>query len=97
MSIRIVATGGTFDKHYDAVKGVLGFDKTHLPQVLAQARITLPVAVEELMLLDSLDMRDSDRARILQACSQADYVDQQVQNAVKQARKAISSLKQQLH
>lgn len=71
MSIRIVATGGTFDKHYDAVKGVLGFDKTHLPQVLAQARITLPVTVEELMLLDSLDMQDSDRARILQACTQA--------------------------
>ena len=71
MSIRIIATGGTFDKHYDAVKGVLGFDKTHLPQVLAQARITLPVAVQELMLLDSLDMQDGDRERILQACSQA--------------------------
>lgn len=71
MSIRIVATGGTFDKHYDAVKGVLGFDKTHLPQVLAQARISLPVAIQELMLLDSLDMQESDRQRILQTCSQA--------------------------
>lgn len=71
MSIRILATGGTFDKHYDAVKGVLGFDKTHLTQVLVRARITLPVALEELMLLDSLDMQDTDRARILQACNQA--------------------------
>ena len=35
--------------------------------------------------------------RAMQACSQGDYVDQQVQNAVRQARKAISSLKQQLH
>lgn len=71
MSIRILATGGTFDKHYDAVKGVLGFDKTHLTEVIARARMTLPVVVEELMLLDSLDMRDADRARILEACSQA--------------------------
>jgi L-asparaginase len=71
MSIRIVATGGTFDKHYDAVKGILGFDKTHLPQVLTQARVTVPITVQELMLLDSLDMQDADRARIQQACSQA--------------------------
>ncbi|HJV75510.1 MAG TPA: hypothetical protein VJ654_14890 [Noviherbaspirillum sp.] len=35
--------------------------------------------------------------RAMQACSEGDYVDQQVQNAVRQARKAISSLKQQLH
>lgn len=35
--------------------------------------------------------------RAIQACSQGDYVDQQVQNAVRQARKAISTLKQQLH
>jgi hypothetical protein len=35
--------------------------------------------------------------RAMQACSQGDYVDQQVQNAVRQARKAISTLKQQLH
>lgn len=71
MSFRIIATGGTFDKHYDAVKGALGFDKTHLPQVLGQARVTVPVEVQELMLLDSLDMQDADRARILQACGAA--------------------------
>lgn len=35
--------------------------------------------------------------RAMQACTQGDYVDQQVQNAVRQARKAISTLKQQLH
>lgn len=35
--------------------------------------------------------------RAIQACNQSDYVDQQVQNAVRQARKAISSLKQELH
>lgn len=35
--------------------------------------------------------------RAMQACSQGDYVDQGLQNAVRQARKAISSLKQQIH
>jgi L-asparaginase len=71
MSVRIIATGGTFDKHYDAVKGVLGFGQTHLPQMIAQARVTVPVTVQELMLLDSLDMQDDDRALVLQACGVA--------------------------
>jgi hypothetical protein len=35
--------------------------------------------------------------RAMQSFGQGDYVDEQVQNAVRQARKAISSLKQQLH
>ncbi len=35
--------------------------------------------------------------RAMQACTQGDYVDEQVQNAVRQARKAISTLKQQIH
>jgi len=39
--------------------------------------------------------RIGDRA--MQACTQGGYVDEQVQMAVRQARKAISSLKQQLH
>lgn len=35
--------------------------------------------------------------RAMQACSQGSYVDDQVKNAVRQARKAISAMKQQLH
>ncbi|RJF96072.1 hypothetical protein [Noviherbaspirillum saxi] len=35
--------------------------------------------------------------RAMQACSQTEYVDVQLQNAVRQARKAISTLKQHLH
>lgn len=35
--------------------------------------------------------------RALQAFGQVDYVDAALQNAVRQARKAISSFKQQLH
>ena len=43
---RIIVTGGTFDKHYDAIKGELTFKETHLPAILEQARVTLPVAIE---------------------------------------------------
>ncbi|MFP5394360.1 MAG: asparaginase domain-containing protein [Gammaproteobacteria bacterium] len=68
MSLRIIATGGTFDKHYDELSGKLGFGKSHLPEVIARSRMTVPVVLEELPLLDSLDMQDSDRERVLAAC-----------------------------
>ena len=68
MTIRIIATGGTFDKHYDAIAGKLDFAETHLPAVIARARITVPVALDTLPLLDSLDMQDADRQRVLVAC-----------------------------
>lgn len=68
MTLRIIAAGGTFDKHYDALSGQLGFADSHLPQAIARARITTPLALEILPLLDSLDMQDGDRQRILAAC-----------------------------
>lgn len=68
MSLRIIATGGTFDKHYDEIAGQLGFSESHLPDVIARARITTDVSLETLRLLDSLEMQDDDRQRVLQAC-----------------------------
>lgn len=68
MAVRIIATGGTFDKQYNPVEGVLGFDKSHIPQMLAQGRVCSPFVFESLRLLDSLDMTDTDRKQILQAC-----------------------------
>lgn len=68
MTLRILATGGTFDKHYNALKGTLGFGASHLPDAIARARITVPVELEQLPLLDSLDMGDADRERVLASC-----------------------------
>lgn len=68
MTLRILAAGGTFDKHYDAIAGQLGFADSHLPDVIKRARLTLPTELEVLPLLDSLDMQDADRQRILAAC-----------------------------
>ena len=68
---RIIVTGGTFDKHYDAIKGELTFKQTHLPAILEQARVTIPVAIEINQLIDSLHMTDEHRVRVLEACRAA--------------------------
>ncbi|TFW28235.1 asparaginase domain-containing protein [Massilia horti] len=71
MTLRIIATGGTFDKHYNELNGVLGFSESHLPEVIKRTRMTIPAQLEVLPLLDSLDMQDADRARVLAACEAA--------------------------
>jgi L-asparaginase len=68
---RIIVTGGTFDKHYDAIKGELTFKDSHLPAILEQARVTLPVALEINQLIDSLHMTDDHRRGVLAACTVA--------------------------
>jgi L-asparaginase len=71
MTLRILATGGTFDKQYDPIKGALSFASSHLPQVIERARLTVPLQLEQLFLLDSLDMQDADRTRVCAACERA--------------------------
>ena len=68
MTLRLIATGGTFDKHYNELNGVLGFAESHMPEVIKRARLTIPVELQVLPLLDSLDMQDPDRQRVLDAC-----------------------------
>ncbi|MBL8516708.1 MAG: asparaginase [Betaproteobacteria bacterium] len=71
MATRIIVTGGTFDKHYDAIKGELTFKNSHLPQILEQARITIPVEIVINQLIDSLHMTDEHRQNVLAACRHA--------------------------
>jgi L-asparaginase len=71
MALRILATGGTFDKHYDEIAGKLSFGASYLPAVIERTRMTIPVMLGQLPLLDSLDMRDEDRQRILDSCRAA--------------------------
>ena len=71
MSLRIIATGGTFDKSYDPLTGALVFVESILPVAIARARVTLPVSFEPLLALDSLDMNDAHRAQILSACERS--------------------------
>ena len=67
--IRIFVTGGTFDKTYDEISGKLAFDQTHLPEMLRLGRSRVETTVETLMMIDSLDMTDDDRARIVTSCA----------------------------
>ena len=68
MPLRIIATGGTFDKRYDPLAGTLGFGATHLHELVARARIASAVEIEAPMMIDSLDMTDAHRQAILEAC-----------------------------
>ncbi|MBL8998350.1 MAG: asparaginase [Gemmatimonadales bacterium] len=69
MAIRILVTGGTFDKQYDEVRGTLAFRETNVEHVLARGRCRLDVRVEVLMLVDSLEMTAEQRAAIVRACA----------------------------
>lgn len=68
MTIRIIITGGTFDKLYDAVSGTLTFRDTHLPAILEAARCVVPTILEINQLVDSLDMVEANRLAIRDAC-----------------------------
>ena len=63
--IRVFVTGGTFDKEYDELTGRLFFRNTHLPEMLRLARCRAPLELQTLMMVDSLDMTDEDRRRIV--------------------------------
>ena len=71
MAIRLFITGGTFDKDYDEIEGQLHFRDTHAHEMLRLGRCRLEIAVRTLMMIDSLDMTDDDRRRILESCRQA--------------------------
>ena len=72
MSVRIFITGGTFDKEYNELTGQLYFKDSHLPEVLQLGRCLVPVDIRTLMLIDSLEMTDIDRALIARHCMDAD-------------------------
>jgi L-asparaginase len=66
--LRLLVTGGTFDKEYDEISGSLFFKDTHVPEMLRLGRCRVPVTVETVMLIDSLQMTDADRAAIAERC-----------------------------
>ncbi|MEP7116859.1 MAG: asparaginase domain-containing protein [Acidobacteriota bacterium] len=66
--IRILVTGGTFDKEYDEVRGRLFFKDSHVQEMLAKGRSRVPVSVRTLMMIDSLEMTETDRALVVDQC-----------------------------
>src|SRR6266480_3427504 len=72
MSIRILVTGGTFDKEYNEITGKLYFKDTHIAEMLRLGRSQVEVTIRTIMMVDSLEMTDNDRALIVQNCVQSE-------------------------
>lgn len=72
MSIKILITGGTFDKEYDELNGTLYFNETHLPEMLKLGRCTVKVEVKTAMMIDSLEMTDIQRKIIVDLCDRCE-------------------------
>ena len=72
MTVKILATGGTFDKEYDEIEEKLVFKETHIQDMLKKGRCEIKVSIRTLMLIDSLHMTTADRQLILETCKKSD-------------------------
>lgn len=72
MAIRLLITGGTFDKDYDELAGKLYFLDTHVHEMLKLGRCRLEIRVRTVMMVDSLEMTDSDREIIKGVCGKSE-------------------------
>ncbi len=72
MATRIFVTGGTFDKEYNELTGQLFFKDTHIQELLKLGRCKVDLSIRTLMLIDSLEMTDTDRNIIVESCKRAD-------------------------
>ena len=62
--VTVLTTGGTIDKIY-TVAGELETGPPAVQELLDRGRPGLPVTIESVMAMDSLDMTDADRERLL--------------------------------
>ena len=72
MPVRIFVTGGTFDKEYNELNGQLFFKDTHIQEILKLGRCKVDLSIRTLMLIDSLEMTDTDREIIVESCRRAE-------------------------
>ena len=72
MPIKLLITGGTFDKDYDELTGKLYFHDTHVHEMLKLGRCRLDTRVRTVMMVDSLEMSDSDRDIVKEVCRKSE-------------------------
>jgi len=72
MSIKIIVTGGTFDKEYNELNGELYFNKTHVSEMLKLGRSRIELKIVTLMMCDSLHMTGSDVKVIVDECQNSE-------------------------
>ena len=73
LMIQVFVTGGTFDKEYNYLTGELYFRNTHLPEMLEKGRCGIDVDIKTLMMLDSLEMGEGDRANLIFNCRKSPH------------------------
>ncbi len=66
--VQLYITGGTFDKEYNYITGELYFKDTHLQDMIERGRCTINLDIKTLMMVDSLEMTDTDREIISHNC-----------------------------
>ena len=66
MKMKILATGGTFDKIYYDAKNDFHIGKPMSGEILDEANVTFDYEIESILKKDSLDINDEDRAMIRQ-------------------------------
>lgn len=72
-TIQVFITGGTFDKDYNFITGELYFKDTHLHDMMERGRCSLPTDIKTLMMIDSLQITDTERGIISYNCRQSPY------------------------
>ena len=70
--IRIIVTGGTFDKEYNEIIGKLYFKNSHVQNMLELGKSRLDLNIRTLMMIDSCNMTEEDRYIIAKNCEKAD-------------------------
>lgn len=70
--IVVFTTGGTIDKSYFDGLSKYQFDRSKIRELIANASVSLPFEVVELMAKDSLELTDDDRAAIASAVAEAE-------------------------
>lgn len=71
MSILVLTTGGTIDKVYFDATSDYEVGEPTVPHVFREAGVALPWRLQSLLRKDSLELTDTDRAAIRQACADA--------------------------
>lgn len=69
--ILVLTTGGTIDKNYFDALSEYRIVESGIPALLEQARVALPLRVEEVCRKDSLDLTGEDRAEIARRAAAA--------------------------
>lgn len=66
--VAVIVTGGTIDARYNFLEAKIDYDASHIREMLSRGRARIDLDVEPLMLVDSGEIDDGGRQKILEKC-----------------------------